>query len=199
MRKTQSNLRTSRPAGKKYTIVHSEVCKTKFNRLKPFLSWEPSREEQFHSQMTLSYNKFSPMLRSRVFDLWCCQCSWWSCYTHDVGNNMTFRTENHHFIPDGEDVIDGHVDTSRTVYEVSYTLIHENILHFFNGMGARLGNGISPCFFTFLRGGVWQAFPKPFFFWENFLLLVYVSTVINPVFGFIRVPLVQLQGGTFVA
>jgi len=67
---------------------------------------------------------------------------------------MTFRTENHHFIPDGEDVIDGHVDTSRTVYEVSYTLIHENILHFFNGMGPRLGNGISPCFYTFLRGGV---------------------------------------------
>ena len=25
--------------------------------------------------------------------------------------------------------------------------------HFFNGMGPRLGNGISPCFFTFLSGG----------------------------------------------
>ena len=70
MRKMQSNLRTSRPAFKKYIIVHPEVCKTKFNRLKPFfLSCEPSREERFHSQMTLSYNKFSPMLRSRVFDL----------------------------------------------------------------------------------------------------------------------------------
>ena len=40
-------------------------------------------------------------------------------------------------------------------------------------MGPRLGNGISPCFFTFLRGGVWQAIPKSFlFFGENFLLLV---------------------------
>ena len=45
--------------------------------------------------------------------------------------------------------------------------------HFFNGMGPRLGNGISPCFFAFLRGGIWQAIPKSFlFFWENFLLLV---------------------------
>ena len=56
---------------------------------------------------------------------------------------MTFRTENHHFIPDG-DVIDGHVDTSKTVYEVSYTLMHENILQFFYGLGLRLGSGISP-------------------------------------------------------
>jgi len=28
------------------------------------------------------------------------------------------------------------------------------ILHSFNGMGLRLGNGISPCFFTILRGGI---------------------------------------------
>ena len=27
---------------------------------------------------------------------------------------------------------------------------HPKILHFFNGMGPRLGNAISPCFFTFL-------------------------------------------------
>jgi len=33
------------------------------------LSGESSREERFHTQMTLSYNKFSLMLRSRVFDL----------------------------------------------------------------------------------------------------------------------------------
>ena len=40
-------------------------------------------------------------------------------------------------------------------------------------MGPRLGNGISPCFFAFLRGGIWQAIPKSFlFFGENFLLLV---------------------------
>ena len=42
-----------------------------------------------------------------------------------------------------------------------------------DGMGPRLGNGISPCFFAFLRGGIWQAVPKSFlFFGENFLLLV---------------------------
>ena len=41
-------------------------------------------------------------------------------------------------------------------------------------MGPRLGNGFSPCFFAFLRGGIWQAIPKSlfFFFGENFLLLV---------------------------
>ena len=38
---------------------------------------------------------------------------------------MTFRTENHHFISD-EDVKDGHADTSRTVYWVSYRKL-ENI------------------------------------------------------------------------
>ena len=27
-------------------------------------------------------------------------------------------------------------------------------VEFRDGMGLRLGNGISPCFFTFLRGGV---------------------------------------------
>ena len=38
----------------------------------------------------------------------------------------------------------------------------------------RVGNGISPCFFAFLRGGIWQAIPKSFlFFREIFLLLVY--------------------------
>ena len=31
---------------------------------------------------------------------------------------------------------------------------HPYILLFLNGMGLRLGNGISPCFLTFLRGGV---------------------------------------------
>jgi len=41
-------------------------------------------------------------------------------------------------------------------------------------MGPRLGNGFSPCFFAFLRGGIRQAIPKSFlFFGENFLLLVY--------------------------
>jgi len=40
-------------------------------------------------------------------------------------------------------------------------------------MGPRLGNGIPPCFFAFLRGGIWQAISKSFlFFRENFLLLV---------------------------
>ena len=52
------------------------------------------------------------------------------------------------------------------------------ILHFFNGMGLRLGNGISPCFFTFVRGGVWWAIAKLFlFFGENFLLLVYMLRI----------------------
>ena len=46
-------------------------------------------------------------------------------------------------------------------------------VEFRDGMGPRLGNCISPCFFTFLRGGVWQAIPKSFLFsGENFLLLV---------------------------
>ena len=45
---------------------------------------------------------------------------------------------------------------------------------FVNGMGPRLGKGISPCFFVFLRGGVWQAIAKSFlFFGENFLLFLY--------------------------
>jgi len=40
-------------------------------------------------------------------------------------------------------------------------------------MGPRLSNGISPCFFAFLRDGVGQAIPKSFLFLgENFLLLV---------------------------
>jgi len=40
-------------------------------------------------------------------------------------------------------------------------------------MGPRLGNSISPCFFAFFRGGIWQAIPKPFLvFRENFLLFV---------------------------
>ena len=42
-------------------------------------------------------------------------------------------------------------------------------------MGLRLGKGISPSFFAFLRDpdGVGQAIPKSFlFFRENFLLLV---------------------------
>jgi len=46
-------------------------------------------------------------------------------------------------------------------------------VEFRDGMGPRLGNGISPCFFAFLRGGIGQAIPKSFlFFGENFLLLV---------------------------
>ena len=52
------------------------------------------------------------------------------------------------------------------------------LLRFFNGMGPRLGNCISPCLFTFLRGGVWQAIPKPFCFGENILLLVYINAII---------------------
>jgi len=46
-------------------------------------------------------------------------------------------------------------------------------VEFRDGMGPRLGNGISSCLFAFLRGGVWQAIPKCFYcFGENFLLLV---------------------------
>ena len=55
------------------------------------------------------------------------------------------------------------------------------ILHFLNGMGPRLGNGIFPCFFTFWRGGIWQAILKSFlFFGENFLLLVLLCNTRNP-------------------
>jgi len=40
-------------------------------------------------------------------------------------------------------------------------------------MGPRLGNGISPCYFAFLRGGIWQAIPEfVLLFGENFMLLV---------------------------
>jgi len=40
-------------------------------------------------------------------------------------------------------------------------------------MGPRLGNGIFSCLFAFLRGGVWQAIPRCFYFFgESFLLLV---------------------------
>jgi len=40
-------------------------------------------------------------------------------------------------------------------------------------MGPSLGNGISPCFFAFLRDGVGQAIPKSYLFLgETFLLLV---------------------------
>ena len=45
-------------------------------------------------------------------------------------------------------------------------------------MGLRLGNGISPGFFTFVRGGVRQAIPKSFLFiGENFLLLCEIFRV----------------------
>ena len=55
-------------------------------------------------------------------------------------------------------------------------------------MGSRLGNGISPCFFTFLRGGVWQAIRKSFlFFGEIFLLLVYCEVAKYEVFFFLAV------------
>ena len=36
------------------------------------------------------------------------------------------------------------------------------------GMGPRLGNGISTCFFAFLRGGIRQAILNPFFFQRIF-------------------------------
>ena len=35
-------------------------------------------------------------------------------------------------------------------------------------MGPRLGNDISPCFFAFLRGGVWQDIPSSFLFFGEF-------------------------------
>jgi len=41
-----------------------------------------------------------------------------------------------------------------------------------NGMGLRLGNGISPSVFAVLRGGVWQAIPKSFLFFGEFLFLL---------------------------
>ena len=40
-------------------------------------------------------------------------------------------------------------------------------VEFRDGMGPRLSNGISPCFFAFLRDGVWQAFLKSFSFWKS--------------------------------
>ena len=48
-------------------------------------------------------------------------------------------------------------------------------VEFRDGMGPRLGNGISPCFFTFLRGGVWQAIPKSFLFFEKFFGFLYIK------------------------
>ena len=46
-------------------------------------------------------------------------------------------------------------------------------------MGPRLGNGISPCFFAFLRGGIWQAIPKSFlFFGETGITFLAVATCI---------------------
>ena len=38
---------------------------------------------------------------------------------------------------------------------------------FMTGMGLRMGNGISPCFFTLLRGGVGQAITKSFLFFGD--------------------------------
>ena len=38
---------------------------------------------------------------------------------------------------------------------------------FRDGIGPRLGNGISPCFFTSLRGGVRQAIPKSLLFFDK--------------------------------
>ena len=57
-------------------------------------------------------------------------------------------------------------------------------------MGLRLGNGISPCFFTFLRGEVWQAIPKSLLFSEKIFFFLFVSFVgqLNPgvrVLGFL--------------
>ena len=46
---------------------------------------------------------------------------------------------------------------------------------FFNGMGPRLGNGISPCSFAFLRSGIWQAIPKSFCFSEKIFCFLFVS------------------------
>jgi len=37
---------------------------------------------------------------------------------------MTFHTENHHFIPDGEDVIDGHVDGPKEFTCMQYNYSH---------------------------------------------------------------------------
>ena len=48
-------------------------------------------------------------------------------------------------------------------------------------MELMLHNGISSCFFPFLRGGVWQAIPKSFFFWgENFAACMYRSSLAWP-------------------
>ena len=51
-------------------------------------------------------------------------------------------------------------------------LSHIPLQKFMDGMGPRLGNGISPCFFPFLRGGICQAITKSR---ENLLLLVGAS------------------------
>ena len=46
---------------------------------------------------------------------------------------------------------------------------------FFNGMGPRLGNGFSPCFLAFLRGGI---IPKSFlFFRENFASCIHLCVM----------------------
>ena len=47
------------------------------------------------------------------------------------------------------------------------TLILKNV-EFRDGMGLRRGNGISPCFLTFLWSGVRQAIPNSFS--ENFFI-----------------------------
>ena len=44
-----------------------------------------------------------------------------------------------------------------------------------NEMGPKLGNGTSPCFFTFLRGGVWQVIPKYFYFSEKTFCFLYMQ------------------------
>jgi len=44
-------------------------------------------------------------------------------------------------------------------------------------MGPRLGNGISPCFFTFWRGGIWQAILKSFCFLEKFFCFLYYHAI----------------------
>jgi len=43
---------------------------------------------------------------------------------------------------------------AKNTYTQEAKIFSENKKNTFNGMGPRLGNGISPCFFTFLRGGM---------------------------------------------
>ena len=46
---------------------------------------------------------------------------------------------------------------------------------FLNEMGTKLCNGTSPCFFAFVRGGVWQVIPKYFYFSEKTFCFLYMQ------------------------